>query len=193
MIAVTAHAIDGERERLLQAGMDDYLSKPIEEHVLHQALVHWNPYAEQGTIEKLDLKESQLDSIPAVSTSQQATISCLGGSSIDWSTALKQAANKEALAKDMLQMLIEFLPEVDQSIEKALIEPNEQQNQLLATIHKLHGSCAYSGVPKLQTLCATIETALRAEQDLAEIEPELFELQDEMEKVREDSKQYLTG
>ncbi|GLT14941.1 histidine kinase [Vibrio algivorus] len=193
VIAVTAHAIDGERERLLQAGMDDYLSKPIEEHVLHQALVHWNPYAEQGTIEKLDLKESQLDSIPAVSTSQQATISCLGGSSIDWSTALKQAANKEALAKDMLQMLIEFLPEVDQSIEKALIEPNEQQNQLLATIHKLHGSCAYSGVPKLQTLCATIETALRAEQDLAEIEPELFELQDEMEKVREDSKQYLTG
>lgn len=193
VIAVTAHAIDGERERLLQAGMDDYLSKPIEEHVLHQALVHWNPYAEQGTIEKLDLKESQLDSIPAVSTSQQATISCIGGSSIDWSTALKQAANKEALAKDMLQMLIEFLPEVDQSIEKALIEPNEQQNQLLATIHKLHGSCAYSGVPKLQTLCATIETALRAEQDLAEIEPELFELQDEMEKVREDSKQYLTG
>ncbi|MCF7353940.1 two-component sensor histidine kinase BarA [Vibrio sp. CK2-1] len=191
VIAVTAHAIDGERERLLQAGMDDYLSKPIEEHVLHQALVHWNPYAEQGTIEKLDLKESQLDSIPAVSTSQQATISGIGGSSIDWSTALKQAANKEALAKDMLQMLIEFLPEVDESIEKALIEPNEQQNQLLATIHKLHGSCAYSGVPKLQTLCATIETALRAEQDLAEIEPELFELQDEMEKVKEDSKQYL--
>lgn len=193
VIAVTAHAIDGERERLLQAGMDDYLSKPIEEHVLHQALVHWNPYAEQGTIEKLDLKESQLDSIPAVSTSQQAIVSSIGGSSIDWSTALKQAANKEALAKDMLQMLIEFLPEVDQSIEKALIDPNEQQNQLLATIHKLHGSCAYSGVPKLQTLCATIETALRAEQDLAEIEPELFELQDEMEKVKEDSKPYLIG
>lgn len=198
VIAVTAHAIDGERERLLQAGMDDYLSKPIEEHVLHQVLVHWNPYAEQGIIEKLDLKESQLDSTPAFTASQQADISSIrgssiGGSSIDWSTALKQAANKEALAKDMLQMLIEFLPEVDESIEKALIEPCEQQNQLLTTIHKLHGSCAYSGVPKLQTLCATIETALRAEQDLAEIEPELFELQDEMEKVREDSKQYLIG
>ncbi|MGO2342815.1 two-component sensor histidine kinase BarA [Vibrio litoralis] len=198
VIAVTAHAIDGERERLLQAGMDDYLSKPIEEHVLHQVLVHWNPYAEQGIIEKLDLKESQLDSTPAFTTSLQADISStrvsnIGGSSIDWSTALKQAANKEALAKDMLQMLIEFLPEVDESIEKALIEPSEQQNQLLTTIHKLHGSCAYSGVPKLQTLCATIETALRAEQDLAEIEPELFELQDEMEKVREDSKQYLIG
>ena len=139
MIAVTAHAIDGERERLLQAGMDDYLSKPIEEHVLHQVLVHWNPYAEQGIIEKLDLKESQLDSTPAFTASQQADISSIrgssiGGSSIDWSTALKQAANKEALAKDMLQMLIEFLPEVDESIEKALIEPCEQQNQLLTTI-----------------------------------------------------------
>lgn len=187
VIAVTAHAIDGERERLLQAGMDDYLSKPIEEHILHQTLVHWDPYAEAGTIERLDLTSPQPKVVTELITSTQQPLL----PSIDWPKALKQAANKEALAKDMLKMLIEFLPEVNDSIEKAITEPNEHQNQLLATIHKLHGSCAYSGVPKLQTLCATIETALRAEQNLAEIEPELFELQDEMEKVREDSKQYI--
>ncbi|WP_105900880.1 two-component sensor histidine kinase BarA [Vibrio gangliei] len=190
VIAVTAHAIDGERERLLQAGMDDYLSKPIEEHVLHQALVHWNPYAEQGTIERLDLTDGQLDKLPSITQGHHHK-SASQPVSIDWPKALKQAANKEDLAIDMLTMLIEFLPEVDQEIERALTEPEKYQESLLATIHKLHGSCSYSGVPKLQTLCATIETALRAEQPVADIEPELFELQDEMEKVKQEAKTLL--
>ncbi|WP_086983070.1 two-component sensor histidine kinase BarA [Vibrio aphrogenes] len=185
VIAVTAHAIDGERERLLQAGMDDYLSKPIEEHVLHQALVHWNPYTKHGMIELLNLSELQNHSAPMSTEPHDHN------SSIDWPKALKQAANKEDLAKDMLQMLIEFLPEVEDTIEKALTEPQQYQESLLALVHKLHGSCSYSGVPKLQTLCATIETALRSEQEISDIEPELFELQDEMQKVKHDAKPLL--
>ncbi len=181
VIAVTAHAIAGERDRLIAAGMDDYLSKPIEEHVLHQALVHWNPYTQAGTVEKIDLPNEDLTPIQASDNH----------STIDWELALKQAANKPDLAQEMLHMLVAFIPQVDQFIEQAIAQPEEHYDELLTIIHKLHGSCSYCGVPKLRSLCATIEQALRSQAPLGEIEPELFELQDEMEKVIQATKNDL--
>ncbi|CCK15812.1 BarA sensory histidine kinase (= VarS = GacS) [Cronobacter universalis NCTC 9529] len=81
----------------------------------------------------------------------------------------------------MLQMLLAFLPEVRNRVEEQLVGENPEG--LTDMIHKLHGSCGYSGVPRLKNLCQLIEQQLRSGVPASELEPELLELLDEMDNV----------
>ncbi|MDX6041714.1 two-component sensor histidine kinase BarA [Scandinavium lactucae] len=172
VIAVTAHAMAGQKEKLLSAGMNDYLAKPIEESKLRNLLLRYKP--------GLNLPQAEV-------TEPHPPINL--NTTLDWQLALRQAANKQNLARDMLQMLVEFLPEIRNKVEEQLV--GEQPEELVNAIHKLHGSCGYSGVPRLKNLCHLIEGQLRNGISPDELEPELLELLDEMDNVAREARKIL--
>ncbi|CAI2493578.1 two-component sensor histidine kinase BarA [Serratia proteamaculans] len=166
IVAVTAHAVSGEREHLLQAGMDDYLAKPIDEAMLTRVLARYY----SGEPE------------PVAPLNQPLL-------SLDWPLALRQAANKPDLAHDLLQMLLDFLPQVSGRVQAML--DGTPDDGILDLIHKLHGSCSYSGVPRLKQLCFYLEQQLRQGVSNDELEPEWLELLDEIELVSQAARAHL--
>ncbi|MBS1206288.1 MAG: two-component system sensor histidine kinase BarA [Proteobacteria bacterium] len=169
VIAVTAHAMAGQKEKLLSAGMNDYLAKPIEEDKLHNLLLRYKPGLETSVRHTPETEEIPVE----LPINNDVTL--------DWQLALRQAAGKTDLAREMLHMLVEFLPEIRNMVEEQLV--GEAPQGLPEAIHKLHGSCGYSGVPRLKNLCQLIEHQLRSGVSANELEPEFLELLDEMDNV----------
>ncbi|MNX82701.1 Signal transduction histidine-protein kinase BarA [compost metagenome] len=163
IVAVTAHAIPGERERLIRQGMDDYLAKPIDEGMLAQLITDFAHRRHQNQ----------------------------GDQQIDWTLAVRQAAGKPELAKEMLTMLLASFDEVEPMLDEALAGGVEDA-EVLAQLHRLNGGCAYSGVPGLQRLLSQLEQQLRDGVPVSELEPELLELQDALEQVRREAPRYLS-
>ena len=66
VIAITANAMDGDRERCLQAGMDDYLAKPYTGPALINLLMRWLPVAAPSDEIRPPIDDSILDAVCAI-------------------------------------------------------------------------------------------------------------------------------
>ena len=171
IIALTAHAMINEREQLLEAGMDDYMTKPVSEQDLINMLVKWTqaPSGFNGTIQN---KHKTLD--------QELTL--------DWSLSLKLANNNADLANDMLKMLVESNFDTGRNIHAAY--QAQDFEQLLYHVHKLHGASCYVGTPKLKSLSFQYETRLKKQQ-YNQLEDLHVGLLEELEQINLESKKYL--
>lgn len=178
IIAVTAHVLPGEKEQFLQQGMDDCLAKPIDEQALQQIINKWAPDA------------IILDKPESVSNNNLAPTET-NNISFDWQLALKQSAGKEDLAKEMLTMLINDFAEIKENAKQA-INSQVDNASFAQLIHKFHGGCSYSGVPKLKKIASVIEQELKQGVSPDLLEPELLELLDELDNVELAAKVYLT-
>ncbi len=104
--------------------------------------------------------------------------------SIDWDMALKQSNGKVSLARELLAMLVQSLPDMQTMIEQALAADGEvNRKHFQRHVHQLHGSCCYTGVPQLKAICECVEKQLQQGVALADLEPELLEFIDEINHV----------
>jgi two-component system sensor histidine kinase BarA len=175
IIAVTAHTLDGERERLMSLGFSEFLSKPLDEQMLHFALKECCPNV-QPLPQRLPEPPVQALNLPQ---SRQ----------IDWELALHCAAGKIDLAKEMLQIFLQSLPATLTELE-VLVRTN-QLEPLIQLVHKLHGATCYVGVSQLKQLTELIETELKQGKSIVQLEPELFELHDRLQSLVNESRQWV--
>nr|WP_202745079.1 ATP-binding protein [Acinetobacter pittii] len=153
IIALTAHALADEKQKLLKVGMNDYVTKPIQMEQIIQILTQWtkNNFTAKAPDKDHHVVAEALD---PERNSKLAT---------------KLAANKEDLAQDLLKMLVDSFPtELDEM--QQLIEL-EDFPQLEHVLHRLYGATRYVGTPKLQQVTGDFEqfiSTLRKERRIAD-------------------------
>lgn len=170
IIAVTAHALNGEKEKMQQQGFDAYMTKPIDETMLRHIIYEYCDFANVACFND----DYVPDNLVVNKKNDLSTI-------IDWSLALERTGGKVPLAQEMLNGLVDHLMNNQQNISKALLD--EDTIQLKRLIHKLNGSCCYTGVPNLNHICQHLETQLKEEVSLDNLEPEFLELFEHIEQV----------
>jgi signal transduction histidine kinase/DNA-binding response OmpR family regulator len=157
VIAVTAHAIIGEREKALAAGMNDCLTKPINARALKAMLELW--------VQPRQNKPSTVPPETAPSGSQR----------ID-SPALDPKVRRSAT------VIALFRKHAPAQLRELKVAGNIDAVKRAA--HKLKGTCLVFGMPRASEICIAIEeNPDRAEQLLQALEGELGRAQAELDKL----------
>ncbi|ABV35992.1 Signal transduction histidine kinase-like protein [Shewanella sediminis HAW-EB3] len=158
IVAMTANAMMGDKEKCLDAGMSDYLSKPIDSDKLRLKLYQWLTvsHGEQGGKEA-DLFSPPVESKPSILDEQDASV----GEVPVWDREglMKRAMGKESLFNSIVTLFMEDIPaRVDSLLLAAESEDIEQSRQLA---HTVKGVAANVGAEMLRAEAEKIESAAK--------------------------------
>jgi PAS domain S-box-containing protein len=170
IVALTAHALTGDRERYLAAGMDDYISKPVRIEELVTVLRRCQPLAD-GTREAQPAGGDQ----PSTSNGHP--------SAIDTAVLkeLQEAVGGEKLMNDLLAIFLENASKLVSELEQAIAQGDAEK--LMRAAHSLRGSSATLGASSLATLCQKLETMGR-ERQLEGAAAQMAQLETEYARVK---------
>lgn len=140
IIALTAHAIMGDRERCLEAGMDDYIAKPFNPKTVSKALARWCQLAAAPQERPLASQDHEEVARVPVLNKEHARRATGGHSQI-----------LQRLTESFLKSM---LPEVEQ-LQNAIDCANEEETVRLA--HSISGAAAVMGGDRVHQLALKIE------------------------------------
>jgi CheY-like chemotaxis protein len=156
IIALTANAIEGDKERLLAIGMDDYVSKPIDIHILENILLKYS----SKSVEKLTIKEQK--SIP-----------------FDMKSIIENIKNNlevdDSVALRLLNVLDEGMRISIEELKNAL--ETKDKERILNITHKLRGSVGTFSLNLVYDIIKKIEKNTR-EDVLKDYHDEIHAIED---------------
>jgi len=189
IIAITANALVGEQEKCIAAGMDDYLSKPVELNKLKLVLKKWIV----DTPESVSKERIFVDKVPLEPALpvEQPVVMPLVGSALD--TTVQESifgGDQEEYMESLEDFLELSLPDF-QTLSRETSETIDLQS-LRQTCHRLKSSAKTIGALPLGAVCERLERYAESG-DIGGIDGGLLEMADLVEQVEEDIRRQLKG
>ena len=159
IVAMTANAMDRDRQLCLDAGMNDHLAKPIDPDKLFGALLRWITPRAAAAI------AAQSPVLPASLSTPTTGSDSLTISGIDTAIALKRTGGNLKRYESLLHRFADSQTAVVSDIRAALVANDTPTAQRLA--HSLKGAAANLGATTLAEVAAKAESAIDSNQGVA--------------------------
>ncbi len=185
IVAMTANAMSGDRERCLTAGMDEYISKPFKVEELISALAKAHSFSEAASARDEEPSSSPVSSNGHERRNGHAQPQAPKLPSVDTAVldALQEDLGEEG-AEMLAELIGDFLRDSVRQMEKmAQAAEARDPDTLRHTAHTLKSTSAMLGAKKLSSLCARVEEQARL-RNLAEALAPVPQIQAEYETVR---------
>ncbi len=158
IIAVTANAFDEDRQRCLEASMDDHIAKPVDAGALYAALARWLPGAAVATSPPTRAEPDATAPAADAETRLRQAIGAVPGLTL--AAGLKISNNSaERLARFLEKFRVEHAGDA-QSIERLLAAGDRDDARRIA--HTLKGLAGTFGLDSLRVAAAELDAAIKA-------------------------------
>jgi PAS domain S-box-containing protein len=176
IIAMTAHAMEGDQEWCLSAGMNDYIRKPVRLKDLMEKLDRVEPIIPRETIQTEELSPA-VQSHHIVEPAHAQPIHPLNEETYDHFVLLMGA-----MAHEMIAIFIADTSSKLKTIHQAFTY--QDVHHLVQIVHTLKSSSAQLGAMRFSALCEEMESKSRSE-PLQTLLPLVGEMEQEYERVRQ--------
>jgi CheY-like chemotaxis protein/HPt (histidine-containing phosphotransfer) domain-containing protein len=179
VIAMTAHAMQGDREKCLEAGMNDYVSKPISSQALVEALEKWLPKEPAATTGQITGKPEEAAAVSVEEPDTQV---------FDKADMMARLMGDEDLARRVVAVFLEDIPRQIEVL-KGYREAGDVASAELQA-HSIKGASGNVGGEALRAVAFELEKAAK-NGDLESVTARLPELELQFSRLKKSLNEFI--